>query len=133
MSVVLINEYNNLCTFNRKNIALFLTALVNNKYRSIFPGKRKGVDIDTALLHENLTPETLRYGTRCKGPEYPCCTHLSANGMNHAFCLPSPSWSSFYRLRRDGRLSRPSWLDNQNNLSLRAPCGDGLEISAVID
>jgi len=25
-------------------------------------------------------------------------------------CLPSRSWSSFYRPRRDERLSRPSWL-----------------------
>jgi len=45
--------------------------------------------------------------------------HLSENGMNHALCLPSQSWSSFYRLRRDGRLSRPSWLVT------RAVCRDG--------
>ena len=35
-------------------------------------------------------------------------TRLSAIGMSHTcFCLPSRSWYSFYRSRRDGRLSRP--------------------------
>ena len=52
--------------------------------------------------------------------QYCPCVHTprsSANGMNHTcLCLPSRSWYSFNRPRRDGRLSWPwvaGWLHTE--------------------
>jgi len=46
--------------------------------------------------------------TRVVTPHNVTCTptRLSATGINHAFAFPA----SFYRARRDERLSRPCWL-----------------------
>jgi len=55
--------------------------------------------------------EALRYGTRCKGSHSGICPHaFIRERYKPRLCLPSRNCSSFYRLRRDGRLSRPSWL-----------------------
>jgi len=75
------------------------------------PTFRRLGTLDIAPLYK-ATPSQKRWGMAH------VVRDLTVLPATHAFirercepclCLPSRSWSSFYRPRRDGRLSRPSW------------------------